>query len=513
MNNIFISIACFMDKDIINTIDDCLKKAQNPKNIVFGICLQHDPDDDFLQNYDNNPQFRIHKMHWNEAKGPSYARGIIYDLFDNEDYFFQIDCHTRFFDKWDSKIIESFNLCKKINTRSIISHYPVNINNMNDNLSTIINISTVRCIDINHGIKTHGRYVLLKDCPKKSWGTSAAMLFFDKQAYKDIPYDKEIYNGLQFEEQVVIAARYWTYGYDIFTPSQHIISTEYLTNRYRQKFNPPTDSNRKRETYNRLCHIMKLKYNEKYLNLHDGYLGNERTIEDYYKMLNIYDKIKEVFPNNNLNFTCIGENIVNHNIIHSVIINLKNDPAKYKTISAKLKEYNMPHKRFDAIVGQNVYHQLKINNKFNTHKFNFKQIGCWQSHYKIWEKMVENNIDKLLIFEDDCQFVNGFKKLYDKTIEMSKNVKYDILFIGYCGANIDKINDLHLVNSGKPRCTHSYIITLNCAKIFLKKFETINFPIDELIGDMFYKKKNNWIKNIICIMLSTLVFNKKIFSR
>ena len=69
----------------------------------------------------------------------------------------------------------------------------------------------------------------------KSWGVSAAMLFFDKKAYNDIPFDKDIYFGLQFEEQVVLAARYWTSGYDIFTPSKHIIGTEYITNRKRQK--------------------------------------------------------------------------------------------------------------------------------------------------------------------------------------------------------------------------------------------------------------------------------------
>ena len=80
-----------MDPDILNTIDNCLKKATHPDNIVFGICLQHEQTDDFLQKYDNNPQFRIHRMDWSEAKGPAYARGIISQLFRDEDYYFQIN--------------------------------------------------------------------------------------------------------------------------------------------------------------------------------------------------------------------------------------------------------------------------------------------------------------------------------------------------------------------------------------------------------------------------------------
>jgi hypothetical protein len=299
---IFVSIACFMDYDIINTINDCLKKAKNPKNIIFGICLQYDVNDNFLKDYDNNKQFKIHKMNYKEAKGPAYARAIIYNMFNNEDYFFQIDCHTRFFDSWDIKLIESFEKCKKISSKSIISYYPINIIDMNNEnkLSQIANISHVRCIDLNHGIKTHGKYISIKECPKKSWGISGAMLFFDKQAHKEIKYDSEIYHGVQFEEQLVLACKFWTHGYDIFSPDNHIIATEYLTNIDRLKVKPYIDSFKKKETYNRLCHIMKLNYNEIYLNKYNSYLGNVRTVEDYYKMLKIYDKVKKIFENNYL---------------------------------------------------------------------------------------------------------------------------------------------------------------------------------------------------------------------
>ena len=90
MSNIFVSIACFMDPDIINTIEDCLKKAKNPNNIVFGICLQSEDDDNCLDKYKNNTQFKIKHIHWSEARGPAYARGLIYDMFSDEEYFFRL---------------------------------------------------------------------------------------------------------------------------------------------------------------------------------------------------------------------------------------------------------------------------------------------------------------------------------------------------------------------------------------------------------------------------------------
>ena len=300
MSKIFISIACFMDNDIANTLKDCLNKSKYPNNIVFGICLQSEDDDKCLDKYKDNKQFKIKHINWSKARGPAYARGIIYDMFSDEDYFFQIDCHTRFYQDWDEKIIKCFNDCKKINNKAVISHYPVNINHMGKNDHSIVNISTVRCIDINMGIKTHGRFVNTSSCPMKSWGLSAAMLFFDQKAYHDIPFDKDIYFGLQFEEQVVLAARYWTHGYDIFTPNEHIIATEYITNRKRQKRSVPCIPNLQKETYDRLCHIMKLKYNSKYNDIQNSRLGNVRSIEDYYKMLGIYDKVLEVYPENYL---------------------------------------------------------------------------------------------------------------------------------------------------------------------------------------------------------------------
>ena len=289
-----------MDPDIVNTIEDCLKKAKYPENIVFGICFQSDDDDKCLDKYKDNKQFKIKHINWSQARGPAYARGIIYDMFTNEDYFFQIDCHTRFYNNWDENIINCLDECKKINNKAIISYYPVNINDMGKDDNVIINICTVRCIDPNMGIKTHGKRINISTCPKKSWGISAAMLFFDRQAYNDVPFDKDIYFGLQFEEQVVLAARYWTNGYDIFTPTKHIIGTEYLTNRARQKKSVPRIPNLQKETYDRLCHVMKLKHVHKYDGSENSRLGNNRTIEDYYRMLNIYDKVKKTFLNNYL---------------------------------------------------------------------------------------------------------------------------------------------------------------------------------------------------------------------
>ena len=111
MSKIFISIACFMDNDIINTIEDCLNKAKYSDNIVFGICSQMDLKATYLDKYNNNKNFKIIKLDWRKAQGPTYARYLISKLISDEKYFLQIDAHTRFFDNWDEKAINCLNEC------------------------------------------------------------------------------------------------------------------------------------------------------------------------------------------------------------------------------------------------------------------------------------------------------------------------------------------------------------------------------------------------------------------
>ena len=301
-NKIFVSIACFMDKDILNTIKDCLDKAEYPDNIIFGICLQYDPDDNYLKKYDNNPQFRIHKMHWKEARGPTYARYFCTQLLKDEEYFLQIDCHTRFFDKWDSKIINELHKCENKSPKAVISHYPLNIKNMFDNnsLQKIGHIATFRYIETD-SIKSHGGIRNLPDEPVESWGIMAAMIFMRVKVFQDVPYDIKLYHGYHAEEQFYYAVRLWTHGYQCFTPSCHVLAMEYGTNRDRlpteTKIHLAKGGNEwNQRTWRKCKYYLKLdtlenvdceEYKQDILENQNIYgLGNERSVVDYYKMTN-----------------------------------------------------------------------------------------------------------------------------------------------------------------------------------------------------------------------------------
>jgi hypothetical protein len=58
---IFVQIASYRDPELEPTIQSCLENAKYPENIVFAICRQYHPEDEFgkLEHYREDIRFRI----------------------------------------------------------------------------------------------------------------------------------------------------------------------------------------------------------------------------------------------------------------------------------------------------------------------------------------------------------------------------------------------------------------------------------------------------------------------
>lgn len=486
---IFISLISF-DRNILYTINSCLIKAKNPKNIIFGIGINYDKNNSYLDNLEKHSQFRIYKFKEDEMYGNSYKQYLISKMFKNEDYYLQIHSESIFYPNWDEKLINSYYMCKKINKKCIISYYPNDLDNLNYNLSHILSISQIKDINKDEGITMFGEYININECPKKSYGISSYMLFFDNNTYHDIEFDNTIYYSKDFEENFVLGARYWTSGYDIFTPPYHIISTKYVNN-----YNTKIDNKMYNESFNKLMHIMKLKYNDNYKDI--DYLGNKRTIEDYYKILNITETIKETFIENYLDCynTVINNNINNNEILldlkhwtDCVVIDINGNNDNIIN-SYKILEYlNLKYITFKNNIIDNETYNFLINNNIvdcSQYQLNKKHIYIWQSHLFVWQKMIEENCPRLLILEDNCLFTEKFIDNFIYLGQYFKELFYDIIYLGYTGAQTDYDKSLTLINKGKPRLTHSYIITLDGAKKLINKINSLNYPLDEIMGTLF----------------------------
>ena len=124
-NKIFIQIASYKDPELIHTIKNCIKNAKYPDNLVFGICWQHDENEN-LDEFINDERFKIISIHFSKSKGCCWARSKIQQLYDNEEYTLQLDSHHRFVYEWDNILIDMFKQLKEngINKPLITAYLP-----------------------------------------------------------------------------------------------------------------------------------------------------------------------------------------------------------------------------------------------------------------------------------------------------------------------------------------------------------------------------------------------------
>ncbi len=121
---IFISIASYRDPELQWTIKSAIENANNPDNLYFGVV--HQGVDSELFSFDNIKNISLTKMHPKEARGAGFARAKAMELYSGQEYFLQIDSHTRFVPGWDSISIDQLNRAKNISghSRVLLSYFP-----------------------------------------------------------------------------------------------------------------------------------------------------------------------------------------------------------------------------------------------------------------------------------------------------------------------------------------------------------------------------------------------------
>ena len=122
---IFVSVASYNDTQLIPTIRDLYDTAQNPNRITVGVHVQHDEAYYNLLLNENFPNIKIIYTPKEESKGVVWARERIKtELYNNEDYFFQIDAHSRFRPSWDNILINQLHASTPDGDKALLSTYP-----------------------------------------------------------------------------------------------------------------------------------------------------------------------------------------------------------------------------------------------------------------------------------------------------------------------------------------------------------------------------------------------------
>lgn len=381
-NTIFIQIASYRDPQLLPTLKDCLLKAKYPENLRFSIAWQHNSDDEWdnLDDYIKDTRFKILDIDYRDSQGVCWARNLVQSLYAGEKYTLQLDSHHRFVDNWDEELIsmvvslQNEGYKKPLLTAYIPSFDPDN--DPNARVQEPWKMTFDRFIPEGAIFFLPASFessVEPLDKPLIGRFYSAHFAFTLGEFCKEVKHDPYYYfHG----EEINVAVRAFTWGYDIFYPHKVVCWHEY-TRKGRSK---QWDDDLKWIDRNNACHIRNRKLFQmdgEHKDIHFGIydFGKERTLEQYEKysgicfrsrritqdvidhippkleLMNISDdefsaKLKPVFkhcidigydqvPENDYDFWCVafkdhaGQDIYRQDADKEEIIRMKNDPEGY----------------------------------------------------------------------------------------------------------------------------------------------------------------------------------------
>lgn len=157
------------------------------------------------------------------------------------------------------------------------------------------------------------------------------------------------------------------------------------------------------------------------------------------------------------------------------IINLDYRKDRWQTINTHLNEIGIPD--FERVSA------TKLNFESDISKVQLAQISCFHSHLKTLRKAHQLNLNKVLILEDDCKFIN---------VENLKFITndFDILYLG-CNrkiyknnnnliylSDIEKVND-NIVKIKECGTTHAIMYSKNFINKIIEMYST---------DDIFFQK-------------------------
>jgi hypothetical protein len=127
---ILVAIASYRDEECVHTVDALFKSARAPYRVKVAVLDQseHDTDGDCISaqaRQDWQSHIGVHTLHWSLAKGPCWARAMLQQCLEDEEYYLQIDSHMRFVDGWDDMLLRQLADCQKTAEKPILSTYPL----------------------------------------------------------------------------------------------------------------------------------------------------------------------------------------------------------------------------------------------------------------------------------------------------------------------------------------------------------------------------------------------------
>lgn len=253
MNSIFVQMAAYRDPQLIPTLLDMLKNSDAPENLHVGVCWQHGDEvtselfleagfdilgyteDDrvdgnvVLNMTKDGAKFSVIDIHFHKTRGACWARHSIQQLYSGEKYTLQLDSHHRFVEHWDTVLIEMLESLRAESPKPLLTAYVPSFDPDNDPAARQ---QQPWKMDFDRFIPEGAVFFIpstiddweQREKPMRARFYSAHFAFADGTFATEVQHDPEyFFHG----EEISIAARAYTHGYDLYHPHRLVCWHEY----------------------------------------------------------------------------------------------------------------------------------------------------------------------------------------------------------------------------------------------------------------------------------------------
>uniref|UniRef100_UPI00358FE92A procollagen galactosyltransferase 1-like n=1 Tax=Myxine glutinosa TaxID=7769 RepID=UPI00358FE92A len=187
------------------------------------------------------------------------------------------------------------------------------------------------------------------------------------------------------------------------------------------------------------------------------------------------------------------------------MINLERRPDRHQLMISLLDELRIDFKLIKAVDGKSLNNsQIQAMNidmlpgyedPYSARALTKGEIGCFLSHYNIWKKVLEHNLGKVLVLEDDCRFEPFFHRRLTRIMNDVDVVglDWDLIYVGRKRMQLEYPETPvpgvpNLVEADYSYWTLSYVLSHSgAAKLVAARPLGRMLPVDEFLPVMFNK--------------------------
>ncbi len=229
---IYVQVPAYRDAQLVATLRDLLDTAARPERLVVAVAWQHGDDETSSTGELRRLSTHLLDLPADGSQGCNWARELLQQRWDGEEYTLFLDSHHRFAPGWDDTLV---GLHRRLHEegveRPLLTGYLPPFDPGNDPDGRVQAVYRMDLAERRDGLmyRLTGHAVpgwQRLDRPTAAAYVSLHLLFVEGRFNEVVPMDPGIYF---FADEVAVALRAFTHGYDLFHP--HLVLGWHLYDR------------------------------------------------------------------------------------------------------------------------------------------------------------------------------------------------------------------------------------------------------------------------------------------